>query len=353
MMHPKGNWRQMRVNVISESEFTVQGHGVHSAFADTVEALKKYTDCDVAINTNRPADIIHIHSPGPYSLFKMIFGKGVKVVSAHVTPASFVGSIMLAKYWEPVAKLYLRWMYNRAGAVLAVSNDVMNELKQMGVTKPIYLVPNTLSTEAFKSSEEMRARARRKQRVGEQEFVVMSCGQVQPRKRIDTFVAQARALPKIRFVWVGGMPFKGIAADQATMSKIMKEHSDNLTFTGIVSRQEVESWYRAADLFFLPSNQETFGLVIVEAAAAGLPILLRDLQQYRQTFSGGYEKGTDEEFTMIIKRFSQDKVYYSKWKQAAEQIAEKYDSKVGAERLMEVYHEVLGLAQDQRTEAKN
>lgn len=343
----------MRVNVISESEFTVQGHGVHSAFVDTVEALKKYTDCEVTINSRRPADVVHIHSPGPYSLTKLLFDKGAKVVSAHVTPASFVGSLVLAKYWQGLAKVYLRWFYNRADAVLAVSSEVVDELKAMGVRKPVYLVPNTITTDAFKSSSELRERDRQELNIGRGEFVVLGCGQVQPRKRVDCFVGAAKALPGLRFVWVGGMPFKGIAAERAAMEKVMSHHPENINFTGLIPRSEVERWYRASDLFFLPSAQETFGLVILEAAAAGLPLLLRDLEQYRETFSGGYEQGNDDNFTTKIRRFAEDKEYYAKWQKAAAIIASRYDSKKGAERLMSVYEKAAIQASAQTTEAKS
>jgi 1,2-diacylglycerol-3-alpha-glucose alpha-1,2-galactosyltransferase len=343
----------MRVNVISESEFTVQGHGVHSAFKDTVDALKKYTDYDVAVNTSRKADVTHIHSPGPYALKKLLFDKGAKVVSAHVTPASFVGSLAMAKYWQWLARAYLAWFYNRADAVLAVSSEVVDELRAMGVRKPVYLVPNTIATETFRSTAEERHRDRRELGINNGEFVVMGCGQVQPRKRVDVFVEAARALPELRFVWVGGMPFKGIAADRGAMEQVMSNHPANVTFTGLIDRVAVERWYRAADLFFLPSMQETFGLVILEAAAAGLPLLLRDLEQYRQTFTGGYEHGNDDNFTTKIKEFSTNKQYYDHWQRAAKRIAERYDSKAGAERLVEVYEKTLAQHLAQTTEARS
>jgi len=120
----------------------------------------------------------------------------------------------------------------------------------------------------------------------------------------------------------------------------MHRHPDNVTFTGLLKREEVKQWYHAADLFFLPSNQETFGIVIVEAAAAGLPVLLRDLEQYRDTFGDGYEKGTDESFAGIIERFASDEVYRRQWQEAAVAIARRYDAQAGARRLMEVYEQV-------------
>jgi 1,2-diacylglycerol-3-alpha-glucose alpha-1,2-galactosyltransferase len=342
----------VKVNVISESAFTVQGHGVHTAFTETVDALKTYTDCDVEANTNRPADIVHIHTVGPYSLAKLLWGKGGKVVSAHVTPDSFVGSVVGAKYWYGAARLYLRWFYNRADAVLGVSQETVDELRKIGVSKPVYLVPNTIATQRFATTPELKSAARARLGIEKDAFVVVSNGQVQPRKRIDSFVAAAKALPDTQFVWVGGIPFKGVAADSAAMGKLMQHHPRNMMFTGVIPREDVVAYYQAADLFFLPSAQETFGIVIVEGAAAGLPVLLRDNAQYKDTFGDGYEKGSDETFAPIIQRFRDDRAYYAKWQKAAHSIAERYDSKAGAARLMEVYGEVLAARRPTRAHEK-
>jgi 1,2-diacylglycerol-3-alpha-glucose alpha-1,2-galactosyltransferase len=331
----------MKVNIISESAFTVQGHGVHTAFTETIDALKRYTDCDVAENTDRAADVVHIHTVGPYSLRKLLSAKGARVVSAHVTPASFVGSLVGAKYWYGLAAWYLRWFYNRADGVLAVSQEVVDELKAMGVKKPVYLVPNTINTDVFHTTKAIKAAAREKLGINHKAFVVVGSGQVQPRKRIDSFIQVAEALSDVQFIWVGGIPFKQLAADAGEMDRIMRDHPSNVRFTGLVQRADVVDYYRAADLFFLPSAQETFGIVVVEAAAAGLPILLRDLDQYKTTFEGGYEAGEDKTFVHIVKRFASDGVYYQRWQKATELIAKRYGAEAGVRRLLDVYREVI------------
>jgi 1,2-diacylglycerol-3-alpha-glucose alpha-1,2-galactosyltransferase len=332
--------RKLKVNMISESAFTVQGHGVHTAFTENFGCLESRGDVDIIANTMRPSDIVHIHTVGPYSVHKLLRSKGKKVISAHVTPDSFVGSLLGAKYWYPLAKLYLRWLYNRADGVLAVSQEVVDELKKLGVDAPIFLVPNTIDTKMFQSTPDQKAKARKSLGIND-EFVVICNGQVQPRKRIDSFINCAKALPKMRFIWVGGIPFKKLAADFKAMNAIIEHPPANVTITGVIDRSKVFEYYRAADLFFLPSIQETFGIVIVEGAAAGLPVLLRDIDQYRLTFGDGYVAGTDDNFAKIIERFATDKAYYQRWAKASQAIARRYDSKAGAERLLEVYRKVL------------
>jgi 1,2-diacylglycerol-3-alpha-glucose alpha-1,2-galactosyltransferase len=331
----------VKVNVISESAFTIQGHGVHSAFIDTIAALREYTDCEVMVNSISKADIVHIHTLGPYALAKLIFGSGMKVVSAHVTPESFVGSLVGTKYWLGMAKLYLRWFYNRANAVFAVSEEVAKELGAMGVKSKIYLVPNTIKIQQFQNSPDLREKSRNKLNILPDQFVVVASGQVQPRKRIDVFIEMAKQLPDVMFIWVGGIPFKKLAAESSSMANVMQNHPKNVVFTGLVDRSEVINYFHASNLFFFPSMQETFGIVIVEAAAAGLPILLRDLPVYRVTFGAGYERGSDATFKDIIDRFRRDRDYYYKWQHNSLSIAQKYDAKAGSARLMEVYSALL------------
>jgi 1,2-diacylglycerol-3-alpha-glucose alpha-1,2-galactosyltransferase len=81
--------------------------------------------------------------------------------------------------------------------------------------------------------------------------------------------------------------------------------------------------------------------VIVEAAAAGMPVLLRDIAQYRITFKDWYTKGQEEDFPGLIKKLATDSKYYAQQVKQALKIAEAYDSKNGAERLLEVYRATL------------
>ena len=80
------------VTMVSESEFTVQGHGVHTAYKENFDCLAKRDDVDIQANIMRTSDIVHIQTIGFYSLRYMSSTKSrKKLVSAHVLPESFVG----------------------------------------------------------------------------------------------------------------------------------------------------------------------------------------------------------------------------------------------------------------------
>jgi 1,2-diacylglycerol-3-alpha-glucose alpha-1,2-galactosyltransferase len=329
------------INVISDSAFTVQGHGVHTAYTEHLDGLKKYSP-NFEVHTNEKglkADIVHIHTVGFYGIRFLLSRKCLVFVSAHVVPDSFVGSLVGAKLWYPFAKIYLKWFYNRADGVFAVSQEVADQLKKMKVKSPIYVVPNMLDTEAFASNPKKKAEARKKLKIAKDKFVVVCSGQVQPRKRVDSFLACAKALPEIKFIWVGGIPFKRAAANYNEMQKVMQTAPENVTFTGVIKHEEVVAYYQASDVFFLPSEQETFGIVMIEGASAGLPVLLRDNDQYKITFKDWYLSAHDDKsFIEIIKKLSSDSKYYKMAAQKSSKIAKRYDTKTVMKQINSIYN---------------
>lgn len=333
--------KQLKVNVISESEFTVKGHGVHTAYIELTNALRKRPDIDLSVNIDRDVDITHIHTIGLYAFRRLLFAKSKKVVSAHLVPDSFVGSLVGAKYWLPLARLYLRWYYNKADMVLAVSDETNRQLVDMGVTAPIELFYNVVDTTRYVSTPQKRKTARKKLGIGLDKWVVIGAGQVQPRKRIDSFVKAAQKAPDVTFIWVGGMPFKQLAANSGDMQHLIDTAPKNVIFPGIVALDEMYSYYQAADVFFLPSIQETFGLVVVEAAAAGLPIVLRDIHDYDETFRPYGVMADEDTFVPAITKLRDDVTYYKSMSANARKLAELYDSTNGAKRMRELYEELL------------
>lgn len=332
---------KLRVVQVSESAFSVQGHGVHTAFVETVRGLKNLDTVEVSENNFKAADIRHIHTFGVYGLAQLLCGRGKKVVSAHVVPASLVGSIVGAKYWIGVMTRYLRWFYNRADVLIAVSDETKHELEAMGVRTRIEIIYNMIDTSRYHSSEAAKKAARAKYGIAEDAFVVIGNGQVQPRKRVDTFVAMARALPDVQFIWVGGVPFGVIAADSGEMQRLMETAPANVTFTGVVSLDEVRDYLAAGDVFVMTSQQETFGLAIVEAAASGLPIVLRDLPDYDGTFRPDAVMCQEDGFASAVERLRQDPAHYRDMQERAARLAHRYDSKTIAAKLVDVYKTVL------------
>lgn len=333
----------IRVAQVSESEFTVQGHGVHTAFVETANALKARDDVTVTTNKQPGSpDITHIHTVGAYALRRLLFDRSKKVVSAHIVPNSLVGSLVGASLWLPLASAYLRWFYNRADMLFAVSDETKRELERIGVSKPIEVVYNLVDTSQYKTTPADKAAARKALGMAPDAWIVVGAGQVQPRKRVDDFVAAARQLPEQTFVWVGGMPFGKLAADHAAMKDMIDTAPENFICTGVIDHEAVKQYYQAADVFWLPSEQETFGLVVVEAAAAGLPVVLRDIPDYAETFASDALLCAPDKTVGMLGMLRDDERFYAAATSHARRIAERFDSVAGGERIVQLYKKLLG-----------
>lgn len=331
--------------MVSESDISIQGHGVHTAYVEMVNALKKRPDIELTTGEFDMAvdcDVIHLHTVGSRVWRKLLQRGPKKVVSAHVVPDSFIGSLVLARYWRFAAVWYLRWFYNRADLVLAVSKEAQQDLIDLGVRTPIKLLYNFIDTARYRQPVTPTQDVRQALSIDRDAFVVIGAGQIQPRKRVDWFIDAAKQLPDVHFIWVGGMPFGKIAADSAKMDAMMQAAPSNVHFPGIVPLDAMNDYYQAADVFCLPSEQETFGLVVVEAAAAGLPVILRDIPDYVDTFAGDALYAQDESFVRVIEQLRADQALRSAWQKHAAAIAARFDSVAAAERLTEMYRRLLG-----------
>lgn len=334
--------KKLRVNMLSESEFTVKGHGVHTAYVELTAALKKRPDIDIAVNTDRPADITHIQTVGFYALRRLLFGPGKKVVSAHIVPDSFIGSLALAQYWKPIGRWWLKLFYGRADLVLAVSKMVQDELRDdMGI-KNVELLYNTVDMSRYHRTAADQQEARKQLKIKPGAFVVVGNGQIQPRKRFDIFVDMAHELPDIQFIWVGGMPFKNLAADHKKMQRMVDEAPKNLRVTGVIPLEQVRAYYHAADVFVLPAEQENHPLCVLEAAGSGLPIVLRNIPQYDDTFAdAALMADSDADFARIVTELRSDAKKRDAATKKSAIIAKRFDSTAGAQRAVDFYRSLL------------
>ncbi|WP_134772956.1 glycosyltransferase family 4 protein [Ornithinimicrobium flavum] len=337
--------RSLVVNMASESDISVQGHGVHTAYVELAGALERRDDVTLvrgAYGERVECDVYHLHTMGSAMWRKVLDRRARTVVSAHVIPDSLVGSIRGARHWAPLARAYMRWFYRRADKVLAVSGTVARVLEhELGVAgHRIEVLHNTVDMSAYRTTPEDRAAARRHLGIAEDAFVVVGVGQVQPRKRLDVVDRLAREHPDVSFVWVGGIPFRHLGAEHGAMRRLMDQAPDNLHYTDVVPHPEVRRHLQAADVFLLPAEQENHPMCILEAAGVGLPVVARDLREYDDTFGDDVLRCDDDGFAHALTRLRDDPQERERWRRGSARIAERFDSATAAERLVRLYREL-------------
>ena len=101
--------------------------------------------------------------------------------------------------------------------------------------------------------------------------LVISVGQIIYRKGIDVLLRAAKSLPKDIAVYIiGGEPTQEYVE---LMHQLKLKH---VYFEGFKVKEELADYYRAADLFVMPTREDIWGLVINEAMSFGLPIVSTD-----------------------------------------------------------------------------
>lgn len=326
----------MKINVISESEFFPKNHGVHTAYLNHVAMLKKL-GIEVVTNSLKKADVVHIETIGPFGLYKLLSSPKT-VASAHVIPASFEGSLIGAAYWLGAAKTYLRFFYNKASLVLAVGPKVKTQLNEIGVTQRIEIFPNAIDTIMFRNDEKLRMKGRKRFGLNKDNKVILSVGQVQPRKGTEDFIKIAQQLPELTFIWVGNQPFGALTAKSEELQQLLKSPPKNFILAGGVPYLRMPEIYNAADIFFLPSYQENASMSIIEAASCGLPLVLRDLAEYQLLYREGYLAGRkSDEFKKHIQNLFSDKKLFEKQSKASLMLAQKFSFEALGNKLLKYY----------------
>jgi glycosyltransferase involved in cell wall biosynthesis/GT2 family glycosyltransferase len=108
-------------------------------------------------------------------------------------------------------------------------------------------------------------------------FRILFVGRFEQRKGFDLALSAASAvlatLPRVEIHFVGGELDDEARAMMAATATLRLEHDPRVRFLGLLPRDALEQAYREADVVLVPSRYESFGLVAIEAMAAGRPVV--------------------------------------------------------------------------------
>jgi 1,2-diacylglycerol-3-alpha-glucose alpha-1,2-galactosyltransferase len=242
----------------------------------------------------------------------------------------------------PFVRLGLKIVYSYADVCIAISPMVEKAIIETGAKTKIVRIYNPVHTDFWKRTEENRKIGRHILGLSEKEFVVLGVGQLIGRKGVDDFLDVAEAFPDVKFVWVGGRPFGGLTEGIKRINERFYSAGDNVVSTGSIDLENMPSIYAAADLMLFPSYQENCPLAPIEAAACGLPVIYRDIEEYRSLYENPYLKAeTTEEFIRLTKRMIDDKEFYEEGLKISEQLLRQFDKDQIRYKLLNIYEDLL------------
>lgn len=230
-------------------------------------------------------DLLHLQWIGPRSLryARLAHQRGKPVaLTVHTTPDLIEGAFTMSHALVSPYRRYLRWFMRHVDLLITPSQQAAESLRPLAAGKRIHVFSGGIDLDRFSFDEETRAQYRSKHSLNRP--TVLSVGQVIPRKGVQTFLDVARLLPQFDFLWIGPRvsPFLFY---NPRFNRIVRNHPKNVRFLGF--EPNIEQAYCGCDLLFHPSHAESLGLVILEAAAVGLPLVVRRLPVYRSWLEDG------------------------------------------------------------------
>ena len=178
--------------------------------------------------------------------------------------------------------------------------------------------------------------------------LVLYVGRVDPEKSIGkvvtAFAGVVEKVPTAQLVIVGDGTDRQHLADLAQALGISKQ----VQFLGRVMPPDVIAIYRAAKLFVTASETETQGIVLIEAAATGLPLVAVDAGAVRELCQDGFNgilcrPGEILELTDAMVRLLTDETVRQVYAQNSLEVAKKHDLNRTLRRFVEIYEEAVRL----------
>jgi len=332
----------MKIHVISETSFLVKGTGVHTAFLNHINLLREKNDVEVIVNGEGKGDVFHSHTYFLYYFWKGREYKGRRVFTAHVFPDSIKGAFPVWQLFMPIVRWGLRKAYSYADVCIAISPTVEEEIVKSGARTKIARIFNPIDVDAWKRSDERRLKGRQMLGLNDNDFVVLGVGQVMGGKGVEDFLDVAGKVPEAKFVWTGGRPWGVMTEGLVRINRRLRKAGPHVILTGQLNLEQMPLIYAASDLMIFPSFRENCPLAPLEAAASGIPVIYRDLEEYRLLYHNPYLKaGSTAEFIDLIKRMMNDKQFYQEGLEKSKQLLKQFDKNVIRDELILLYKNLM------------
>jgi glycosyltransferase involved in cell wall biosynthesis len=212
-------------------------------------------------------DIIHGHLPYARTLARAIsfFQRLPAVVSTYHNPPQ-------AEKWS-VAYVLDPLLGHVDSASIAVSKSVQREYESRAVGKAWQTIYNGIAVSEFASqvADSDTDSLRTKLEISTDTPVILAVGRYVPQKSHSSLIRAMpdilEVLPTAQLIIVGEGPMK------SELREVVRTHglSEHVQITGRI--EDIHPYYKLADVFALASQFEGFGIVAVEAMAAGLPVV--------------------------------------------------------------------------------
>ncbi len=289
-------------------------------------------------------DLVHVVNPAVLGLGGIWLARtrGIPLVASYHTHLpkylEHYGMGML----EPLLWELLKAAHNQALLNLCTSTAMVEELSSKGIQHTA-LWQRGVDTEMFRP--ELASAAMRQRLHGRHDDtgnLLLYIGRLSAEKQIERIRPVLDALPHTRLALVGDGPHR------QQLERVFEGTAT--TFVGYLAGEELAAAYASGDAFLFPSSTETLGLVLLEAMAAGCPVVGAARGGIPDIVSDGingclYDPDEAHSLTAAVSRLLGDAGTRSQLRQAARLEAERWGWAGATEQLRAYYRRVLGQQQ--------
>ena len=213
--------------------------------------------------------LVHAHGKGA-GLYARFVSAIANIPGVHTAHGIHVG-----EYGRISRRIYS--LYENASSlwvdhVIHVSDEEKSQARVVGLwrKRPSTVISNGVVSHASSEIKDMRERARRKLGVQDSRPIVITVSRFDYQKNMPEAYAVAKALPDMRFIWIGA------GADSPTLSsRATSEGVSNISFLGQVDSPL--DYLAAADVYLSTSRWEGLPLAVLEAMSLGIPSVLSNV----------------------------------------------------------------------------
>ncbi len=227
-------------------------------FTKTLQALDQFQP-----------DLVHIATEATLglTLLRHVLKKKIPTVSSFHTNFDQYSDHYRVGWLKGLIWRYLRWFHNRTRETYVPSRATIADLKARGFER-LVLWPRGVDSTLFRPDRPGRAAIRQTLGFRDNQVVVAYVSRIAAEKNInylaDALESVASERPEARFLFVGDGPAR---------PEIERRMGSRARFVGYRSGEDLADHYASADLFAFSSLTETFGNVVLEAMASGLPVV--------------------------------------------------------------------------------
>ncbi|MDO4889348.1 MAG: glycosyltransferase [Candidatus Saccharibacteria bacterium] len=304
---------------------------------------------------NFKPDIIHLQTAGPVGLGVMSYVKKTNtplISTGHSYPDNFTSQFKLLRpIKRPVNSVVRHYLnsflkdaeYATMPTELAIEELIPKNRKHFKV--PVEALSNGVDLSAFKPGKPSK-KIREKYRLDENPHRIIYIGRIDPEKSIDivikAFKEVSEKIPDAEFILIGD------GADKARLEKLTEhlELEDKVRFLGRILPPDLYELYRTGAVFATASETETQGIVLIEAAATGLPLVAVDAGAIKEICKNGKNgylckpEDIDGIAKSLIKILSDPKKQ-KEMSKASLEIAKEHDLNRTLKRFEEIYCDII------------